>query len=659
MLPRFRHLRIAGEVAIAPALALIGLLLLSAGAWLQFGMLQHDFRYLNDVAFGRFSKAAGLQADVRLAQAQLYQVTSLANANDAQQATEQSKVVGLALKRILADAQALDTATGDRRALAAVEAYRQAAQGVLDMASIDPAMALLMMSAVQDAFGKLGALADHAAETADAERAAVFAGALAQIDRTRRIFLLSAVFVATLAAAATLLMTRAISRPVKALTRVMRELAAGSRTLDIPYGDRRNELGEMARAVGVFREHMQAEADLAGRQEAERVRAAEERRTALARVADTVEMETETVLAQVGERAAAMASTAEEMSDSAARTDAAAQSAATAAGQALGTANTVASAAEQLAASIREIGNQVAQSGSMVQSAVQAGADTRTTIEALNQQVAQIGAVADMIGEIAGKTNLLALNATIEAARAGDAGKGFAVVASEVKALANQTAHSTQEIGRHIAQVRLATDASVAAVGRIEGTITDINAIAGSIAAAVEQQGAATVEIARNVAENAAAANEMTRRVNDVQAEAARTGQHAATVRQTSGILAGAVDELRHSVVRAVRSSTKEVDRHTSRRYDVNLPARLVIAGKPAAAVRLANVSQDGAILRDAPDVTVGTAGTLHIDGAPFALACVVRGGGSGLLHLGFTLAPAQARDVAGWVEHLEVGQAA
>ena len=133
-------------------------------------------------------------------------------------------------------------------------------------------------------------------------------------------------------------------------------------------------------------------------------------------------------------------------------------------------------------------------------------ANTRTTIEALNQEVEQIHAVADMIGEIAARTNLLALNATIEAARAGEAGKGFAVVANEVKQLATQTAHSTAEIARHIGQVRSATGAAVAAVAGIEQTITEISAIAGSIAAAVEQQGAATAEIARNVSDTAQAA---------------------------------------------------------------------------------------------------------------------------------------------------------
>ena len=229
-------------------------------------------------------------------------------------------------------------------------------------------------------------------------------------------------------------------------------------------------------------------------------------------------------------------------------------------------AQTVASAAEQLAASIREISGQVSQSTAVVGRAVAAGSQARATIEALNGKVERIGAVADMIRDIASKTNLLALNATIEAARAGDAGKGFAVVASEVKQLANQTARSTEEIARHIAEVRGATGESVAAVGTIERTITEIDAIAGSIAAAVEEQGAATAEIARNVQETAAAANEITGRITEVSAEAQETGQHAADVQIGAAGLAELVSELRRTVVRVIRTSTAEVDRRASRR---------------------------------------------------------------------------------------------
>ena len=205
-------------------------------------------------------------------------------------------------------------------------------------------------------------------------------------------------------------------------------------------------------------------------------------------------------------------------------------------------------------------------------------------METLNQQVGRIGAVPDMIGEIAARTNLLALNATIEAARAGDAGKGFAVVASEVKQLATQTARSTDEITRHIGEVRMATGASVAAVGRIEQTIGEINTIAGSIAAAVEQQGAATAEIARNIKETAAAASEMTRRINEVSGEAGKTGEHAAGVRDHAAGLTRQVEELRHVVVRVVRTSTTEVDRRQTPREQVDLPCRLIVGGGSHAA---------------------------------------------------------------------------
>jgi methyl-accepting chemotaxis protein len=323
----------------------------------------------------------------------------------------------------------------------------------------------------------------------------------------------------------------AISRPIGRITAAMRQLAAGDHQIVLPPR-RDDEVGRMAEAVEVFRVNAIERARLEADQQAAHEQAEADKRAALQGMAETIEGETTVAVEQIGDRADALQATAEGMRASADRTGASAKGAASAATQALANAQTVASAAEQLASSIREISGQVGQSSEIVRHAVRAGAETRETIETLSKEVERISAVAGMIGEIAARTNLLALNATIEAARAGDAGKGFAVVANEVKQLATQTARSTEEIGQHIAQVRSATRASVAAVEGIEKTITEIDAIAGSIAAAVEQQGAATAEIARNVTETSNAANEVTSRITEVSAEAEATDRHAVEVRR-------------------------------------------------------------------------------------------------------------------------------
>ncbi len=355
-------------------------------------------------------------------------------------------------------------------------------------------------------------------------------------------------------------MIRGISMPIGAITSAMRRLAQQDLNVEIFGTGRGDEIGSMANAVEVFKQNAIERERLELGQKARELQVKQEKQAALNGMAATIEAETGTALESVGAQTGAMVATAEEMSASSMRTGEAARGAASGAEQALANAQTVASAAEQLAASIREIGTQMSLSAAVVGRAVTAGAEARATLEALNAKVGRIGEVANMIGDIAAKTNLLALNATIEAARAGEAGKGFAVVASEVKQLAMQTARSTAEIGRHIGEVRTATDASVAAVARIERTIDEIDAIAGSVATAVEQQGAATAEIARNVGETAAAAGEMTRRIGEVSAEAERTGQRSTQVRDGTAGLNTLVTELQRSVIRVVRAATTDVD---------------------------------------------------------------------------------------------------
>jgi methyl-accepting chemotaxis protein len=428
-----------------------------------------------------------------------------------------------------------------------------------------------------------------------------------------------------LTAVAGTMMIRAIVRPLGNHIRIMQRLAAGETDLVISHADRRDELGSMAKAIEVFRDEAIENQRLAATRERERVQADAEKVAALQGMADTIETETTKALTHVSERTATMEATADTMSASAARIGHSAESASAAASQALSNAQTVASAAEELSASIREISGQVSQSTAVVGRAVAAGDETRATIKQLDSKVTQIGTVADMIREIASRTNLLALNATIEAARAGEAGKGFAVVASEVKALAMQTARSTEEITRHLAEVKAATEASVAAVGRIGETVTEIDAIATSIAAAVEQQGAATAEIARNVAQTAQAVDEMTSRISEVSVEAGENGRQAGQVHDGASALAAAVSELRRTVVRVVRTSTSDVDRRLSHRQEVSVHGRVTVPGQGPLTGQVIELSDGGARIEGLPRLSTGTRGMLQVDGAGTSLPFTVR----------------------------------
>jgi methyl-accepting chemotaxis protein len=465
---------------------------------------------------------------------------------------------------------------------------------------------------------------------------------LAGTDAAERVGTLTSVGAVGIGVILALLIGHSIAAPVQHLTGAMRSLAAGDLAHAIPDTARGDELGEMARAVLVFREHMTREGRLAAERDAERRLAEATKRTALTGMADKIEAETGVALQQIGLRTAAMSATADAMRDSASRTGLAAATSAASAAQALANAQAVAGTAEELTASIHETGSRMSQSAAVVGQAVIASGETRATIEVLHQEVERIGAVAAMIGDIAAKTNLLALNATIEAARAGEAGKGFAVVAAEVKALATQTARSTHEIARHIEQVRSATGASVAAVVRIETTIGEIDAIAGSIAAAVDQQGAATAEIARTMAETARVATEMTARASDVATEAGATGHRAGEVHENSKSLRDAVEALRHSVIRIVRTAAPEVDRRQSPRWGMDLGCRVTSGGQTRQA-RVVDISATGAGLRGASDLPTGSEGTLNIEGVAVALPFVVRRSGPGLAGVAFALDAAGA----------------
>ena len=348
-----------------------------------------------------------------------------------------------------------------------------------------------------------------------------------------------------------LIVHRRVSSPIRQLTQVMRRLAEHDLTAELQYTDRADEIGDMSRAVEVFKQSMIEADSVSAEQQTEQGRK-ERRQVVIEGFITAFDQSVTESLRSLASASTELQTTAHSMSVTAEQTSSKSTTVAAVSEEASTNVQTVAAATEQLSASINEISRQVAESTNIAGEAVAQAERTNAEVQALADAAQRIGEVVKLISGIAGQTNLLALNATIEAARAGEAGKGFAVVASEVKSLATQTAKATEEITAQVAAIQGATGSSVQAIQAIGGTIGRVNQIAAAIAAAVEQQGAATQEIARNVQQASAGTTAVSGHIASVSQAASETGSAAGEVLVSAKGLARLSDALRDDVDRFV-----------------------------------------------------------------------------------------------------------
>ncbi|MCR6629816.1 MAG: cache domain-containing protein [Magnetospirillum sp.] len=378
----------------------------------------------------------------------------------------------------------------------------------------------------------------------------------------RRALMFASAALAALAAVALLagLIGRDITRPLSDVTAAIRRLTQDEHDFDIRHTARPDEIGELARGLVKFRDHVEA-ANLAAAERLRQQEAQLRRQAEIERLASEFDGHIGEVAKSVTAAATQMQATSQSMSAIAEQTRLQSSAVASAAEHAAMNVQTVAAATEELSITEAEIARQVDSSARIADRAVSEARRSGDIVAELNQAAGRIGEVVDLISAIAAQTNLLALNATIEAARAGEAGKGFAVVAGEVKNLATQTARATAEITAQIGAVQDSARDAAGAIDSIAAIIRDISDTSAQVAAAVEEQSAATHEIARNVEQAASGTQEVSHNIVEVSLAAHTAGTTATEVMQAAGELSGQARELRQHVevfLRGVRNAGME-----------------------------------------------------------------------------------------------------
>jgi methyl-accepting chemotaxis protein len=553
------NLSITGKSLISTligVLVVIGMAVLAITSFAAFRSANNQ----QDLSTGLMSDARDAWIEIASAQASLYRAINLKSqsvevglvrkAKDealqhikrSQQKLASLKLEGLPIERQI---------VGD--ASKAIDAYASAAAEAASLVEDDAFNAMMFMTDAElkyeTATQKVSNLAVVAVQLNDSigDQMAAMLHARLLIAATCAV---AAVLVSLLAST---LISRLISRPIAAMTGAMRRLADGDLATPVLAADRRDEVGQMAQALEVFRANAQSARQL--QEAADRSHADNSRRQAsMERHTRDFATSTSGVMASLGDSATAIRETANTMSQAAQRTRERASTTAQGSAAAAASLAAVAAAAEEMSASINEISQQVARATHAAQEAVHRASATDAKVTGMAALADRIGDVVRLITDIAGQTNLLALNATIEAARAGDAGKGFAVVAGEVKGLATQTAKATEEIATQIGAIRTATAEAVDAVRDVATAIGEVEQVATAIAAAVEEQASSTREIAAGVQSVTASAQEANQAMQEVSSIAESTDESSREVLSGAGDVGRNADTLRTEITRFLQA---------------------------------------------------------------------------------------------------------